>query len=68
MDRRHWLATVHGVTESQTQLKRLNMHTFVYLAAPRLSCGTRDLQSSLQHVGSSSLTKDQTQSPCSGST
>ena len=66
-DREHWLATVHRVTESQTRLKQLSMHTFVYLATPHLSCGTWDLQSSLQHVGSSSLTRNQTQSSCTGS-
>ena len=27
MDRGAWWATVHGVTESQTQLKRLSIHT-----------------------------------------
>ena len=27
MDREAWWATVHGVTKSQTQLKRLSMHT-----------------------------------------
>ena len=26
MDSRAWLATVHGVTQNQTQLKRLSMH------------------------------------------
>ena len=26
MDRETWWATVHGVTESQTRLKRLSMH------------------------------------------
>ena len=62
-DREHWLATVHRVIESQTRLKQLSMHTFVYLATPHLSCGTWDLQSSLQHVGSSSLTRNQTSVP-----
>ena len=32
---------------------------FIHLAAPGLSCGMQDLQ--LQHVGSSSLTRDGTQ-------
>ena len=27
MDRGIWQATVHGVTQSQTQLKRLGMHS-----------------------------------------
>ena len=36
-DRGTWQATVHGVEKSQTQLKRLSMHTFIYLAAPGLS-------------------------------
>ena len=26
MNRRAWQATIHGVTKSQTQLKRLSMH------------------------------------------
>ena len=29
MDRGAWLATVHGVTKSQTQLKRLRMHDYI---------------------------------------
>ena len=43
-------------------------------ACSTYSCGMRDLPSSLwnvnswlQHVGSSSLTRDRTQSPCTGS-
>ena len=28
MDRRAWQATVHGVTKSRTQLKRLSMHAW----------------------------------------
>ena len=36
-DRGTWEATVHGVAKSQTQLKQLSMHTFIYLAAPGLS-------------------------------
>ena len=44
---------------------------FVYLTAPGLSCSTWDLQSwhentQLQHVGSSSLTGDQTWAPYTG--
>ena len=31
-----------------------NIYLFIYFAAPCLSCGTRDLQSSLWHAGSSS--------------
>ena len=38
---------------------------FIYLAAPGLSCSIQDLQ--LQHVGSSSLTRDQTWALCIGS-
>ena len=45
----------------------------IYLFAPSLSCGTRDLWSLLQHVGSltmcvvsSSLTRDGTWAPCLG--
>ena len=37
---------------------------FIYLAALGFSCGTQDLQSSLQDVGSSSLTQDQTWAHC----
>ena len=29
MDRRTWQATVHRVAKSQTQLKRLSMHTYL---------------------------------------
>ena len=40
---------------------------FIYLAAPGCSCSTRDLQwhlnSASQHMGSSSLTRDQTEPP-----
>ena len=36
----------------------------IYLAAPGLSCGTLDLSSSLQYVGSSSLTRDRTWALC----
>ena len=31
MDRGAWLATVHGVTKSQTQLKQLSTHVQGYL-------------------------------------
>ena len=37
---------------------------FTYLAVLGLSCDTWDIQSLLQHMGSSSLTRDQTQAPC----
>ena len=30
MDRGAWRATVHGVTKSQTRLKRLSRHTHLY--------------------------------------
>ena len=40
---------------------------FIYLALSCLNCGTQDLRSLLWHAESSSLTKDQTQSPCIGS-
>ena len=36
----------------------------IYLAEPSVSCGMQDLQ--WQHVGSSSLTKNQTQDPVLG--
>ena len=44
---------------------------FIHLAVPGLSCGMRDLQlrhmnSELQHVGSSSLSRDRTWAPCFG--
>ena len=38
----------------------------IYLAMPGLSCGNQDLQSSLRHAGSSSLTRDQIRAPCIG--
>ena len=31
MDRGAWQATVHAVTQSQTQLKRLSRHTFIHM-------------------------------------
>ena len=31
MDRGVWRATVHGVAKSQTRLKRLSMHTQLYI-------------------------------------
>ena len=36
----------------------------IYLAASDLSYGTRHPQSALQHVGSSSLARDQIGTPC----
>ena len=39
----------------------------IYLAAPGLSCSLQGLWSLLWHLGSSSLTRDQTQVPCTGS-
>ena len=33
MDRGAWQATVHGVTKSQTQLKRLSTHTQTHMAS-----------------------------------
>ena len=41
---------------------------FTYLAAPGLSCSTRNLWFSLQNVGSSSVTREQTRAPCIGYT
>ena len=38
--------------------------SFTYLTAPGLSCGIQTPQ--LQHVGSSSMTRDLTQAPCIG--
>ena len=40
--------------------------SFLCLAAPCLGCGMQALLSSVQHVGSSSLTRNQTWAPCSG--
>ena len=40
---------------------------FIYLTVLGVSCSTRDLCSQLWHVGSSSLTRDHTQAPCTGS-
>lgn len=37
----------------------------IYLAVPGLSCGIQDLE--LQHSGSSSLTRNGTRTPCTGS-
>ena len=31
MDRGAWQATVHAITQSQTQLKQLSMHTFIHI-------------------------------------
>lgn len=36
---------------------------FIYLAAPGFSCSMQNLLSQLQHVGSSSKTRDRTQPP-----
>ena len=30
MDKGSWQSTVHGITKSQIQLKRLSMHAFLY--------------------------------------
>ena len=59
----HW--TTRGVPRDYYFL---NKYLFIYLAAHetfRLHCGMRNL--SLWHVGSSALTRDQTQVPCIGS-
>ena len=56
MDRGAWQATVHGVAKSQTQLKRLSMHAYVCIFGL-----------TAQHMGSSSLTKEQTHAPFTGS-
>ena len=44
MDRETWWATVHRVTKSWTQLKRLNMHTPISIAAA--AAAAKSLQSS----------------------
>ena len=43
------------------------LYLFIYLAAPGLSCGTRDLFSCGMHAKSGSLTRDRTRAPCIGS-
>ena len=44
-----------------------HFYSFIYLAAPGLSGCTQDLRSSLWHMGSTSLTRDQPGDPCTGS-
>ena len=68
----------YGVTNSCTWLNQLSTCTcpmhhgsvfdylFIYVAVLGLSCSLQDL--SLWHAGSSSMTRDQTQAPCSKST
>ena len=46
MDRETWWATVHRVTKSWTQLKRLNMHTPISIAAAA-AAAAKSLQSCL---------------------
>ena len=41
---------------------------FTHSPAPGLRCSTQDLQASLQHMGPSSPTMDQTRTPCIEST
>ena len=41
MDRGVWWAMIHGVTESQTRLKGLSMHTWSYLQSDARSSVTR---------------------------
>ena len=43
-------------------------YLFIYFAVFDLSHSTKDLQFSMGPVGSSSLTRNQTQAPCIGST
>ena len=31
IDREAWRVAVHGVTKSQTQVKRLSMHAYIYI-------------------------------------
>ena len=40
MDRGAWQATVHGVTKSQTRLKRLSMHTRAKYYTFSITCFT----------------------------
>ena len=48
------------------QVALLKMYLFIYLAVLGLSRGTWGVRSSLWHVGSSSLTRDQTWAPALG--
>ena len=53
-------------SRSLFQKTLFKIFTSTYLSMPCLSCSKQDLQCSLWHVGSSSLTRDGTQSPCTG--
>ena len=44
----------------------IHLFSFIYLTVPGHSCGMWDLPSSLQHVGSNSPTRDQTEPPALG--
>ena len=55
----------HLIYYFKHKFKNIYLLLFIYLAEPGLSCSRQDLQ--WQHVGSSSLTRDQTQAPCTGS-
>ena len=53
-------------------LKKISIHLFIYLAVPGLCCDLRGLCCSvwdllIAHAGSSSLTRDWTWGPCTGS-
>ena len=59
---------VHGVVKSQTRPSDFDFHFIhIFMAVRGLSCSTRDLQSPLWHVGSSSLIRNESQAPCIGS-
>ena len=68
---RNSLDTLHVFKEDPYWCPFLLLSSFflkyIYLAALGLSCDTQDLQFSLWHVGSSSLTRDWTWAPCIGS-
>ena len=66
MDRGAWQATVHGVARAAHDVAAKPPPPFICLAVLGSNCGIQGL--SLQRVGSSSLTRDQTQGPCIGST
>ena len=75
MDCRRPGSSVHGLVNGVNIFFFFLMYLLLYLAVRDLSCCTQDLDRScgmwdldLQPVGSSSLTRGETQAPCVGST